>query len=176
LERFRGSLCDLARQLLSPELAQKVAASDLVQETCVDAMRDFRSADVDHVRGQEAWLVTLLTNNLIDWQRRFKRSKKRDVRRERRLHDHDSKMGLLQATFHDEPSPEAHAIAAESRTLVENALSELPRGYREIILWRNQERLTWQQIAKRLNRSEDAVRMLWNRAVQRLKRELRQQP
>jgi RNA polymerase sigma-70 factor, ECF subfamily len=173
LERFRGSLCDLARQLLSPELAQKVAASDLVQETCIDAMRDFRSAGVDHVRGLEAWLVTLLTNNLIDWQRKFKRSKKRDLRRERPLHDHDSKAGLLHATFRDQPNAEELAMADESRLLLEKSLAQLPRGYREIILWRNQDRLTWPQIAKRLNRSEDAARMLWNRAVERLKRELR---
>ena len=67
-------------------------------------------------------------------------------------------------------------MAQESRLLLEKSLQELPRGYREIILWRNQDRLTWPQIAKRLNRSQDAVRMLWNRAVQRLKKQLRQQP
>src|SRR5262245_12749261 len=77
LERFRPALNDLAGQLLSPALAQKVGASDLVQETCLDAMRDFGSARVDHAVGLEVWLLALLANNVKDWQRKFQTSKKR---------------------------------------------------------------------------------------------------
>jgi RNA polymerase sigma-70 factor (ECF subfamily) len=174
LERFRNPLCDHARQLLSPELAQKVSASDLVQETCIDAMRDFHRARLDHVKSLEAWLVALLANNLIDWQRRFKRSKKRDLRRERPLQEIGSKAMPLRAPSHQAPTPDEIAIDQEATQRLQKSLQELPRGYREIILWRNQERLTWKQIAKRLSRTEDAARMLWKRAVERLKRQLQQ--
>jgi RNA polymerase sigma-70 factor (ECF subfamily) len=173
LERFRPALHDLARQLLSRDLAQKVAASDLVQETCIDAMQGFDAADVRHVGALEAWLVTLLTHNLIDWQRRFKKSQKRDVSRERPLDDDESRSFLMHAAFGGELSPESHAIGEESKNRLTEALNRLPRGYREIILWRHEQRLTWNEIAKLVDRSEDAVRMLWQRAIRRLKRELR---
>jgi len=68
----------LARQLLSPAIAQKVGASDLVQETCLEAMRDFGTARVRDVAGMQAWLTTLLANNVKDWQRKYRSSKKRD--------------------------------------------------------------------------------------------------
>lgn len=177
LEQFRQPLNDLARQLLSPALAQKVGASDLVQETCLDAMRDFGASRVSDPAGMEAWLIKLLANNVKDWQRKFRSSTKRDLRRERPLHDAESKSGLLQATLTSgDSSPEARALKKESQDLVTLALARLSRGYQQIIAWRAQERQSWQEIAKRLDRSEGAVRMLWKRAVERLKREIRGQP
>jgi len=174
LDHFRPALSDLARQLLSPALAQKVGASDLVQETCLDAMRDFEAARVHNVAGMEAWLVTLLSNNLKDWQRKFRASQKRDVRRERSLNDNESKSGLRKMTLvSGDSTPPSHAMKEESRDQVKQAMSRLARGYQQIIIWRTEERRSWQEIAHRLNRSEDAVRMLWKRAIERLKRELK---
>jgi RNA polymerase sigma-70 factor (ECF subfamily) len=174
LEHFRPYLSNLARQLLSPALAQKVGASDLFQETCIDAMRDFGAARVQNVVSLEAWLVSLLSNNLKDWQRKFRASQKRDVRRERSLHDTESKIGLKKITLvSNDPTPPSHIIKKESCDLVKQAMSRLARGYQQIIRWRTEERKSWQEIALQLNRSEAAVRMLWKRAVERLKRELR---
>lgn len=172
LEQFRPRLNKLASQLLSAELAQKVGASDLVQETCLDAMRDFRAARVDHVAVLEAWLVTMLANNVEDWRRRFEKSRKRELRRERSLDDVDSRRGILHATLAShESSPGSRAMKKESADLMQQALARLSRGYRQIIVWRTHERQSWQEIARRLDRSEDAVRMLWKRAVARLKQE-----
>ena len=177
LEQFRPAMTDLARQFLSPALAQKVGASDLVQETCLDAMRDFNDARVGTAAATEAWLVTLLANNIKDWQRKFQSSRKRDLRREKSLHDAESKLGLLAAMLASgDSSPESHVLKQESRDLVTQALERLSRGYRQIIVWRTHERRSWQEIAQRLGRSEDAVRMLWKRAVKRLKREIQCQP
>ena len=96
-----------------------------------------------------------------------------DLRRERPLHDAESKSGLLQATLTSgDSSAESRALKQESQDLVTQAMARLSRGYQQIIVWRTQERQSWQEIAKRLDRSEDAVRMLWKRAVERLKREI----
>jgi RNA polymerase sigma-70 factor (ECF subfamily) len=177
LERFRPAMQEWARQFLPPALAQKVGASDLVQETCLDAMRDFGAARVQHAAAMEAWLLALLTNNLKDWQRKFKSSRKRDLRRERPLGDVESKLGLLEATLaSSDSSPESRVLRQESRDLVTQALERLPRGYKQIIVWRNDERQSWAQIGRRLDRSQDAVRMLWKRAIERLKREIRGTP
>ncbi len=177
LERCRPAMNAMARQLLSPALAQKIGSSDLVQETCLDAMRDFGAAQVRSITAMEAWLATLLANNLKDWQRKFKSSKKRDLRRERPLFDAESKSGLLAATLASRDSrPDSRILKQESHDLVNLALARLARGYQQVIRWRNYERLSWQEIAERLDRSEDAARMLWKRAMKRLKRELGSEP
>src|SRR5262245_52451024 len=161
LECFRPAMQDWARQFLSPLLAQKVGASDLVQETCLDAMRDFGAARVTDAAGLETWLATLLANNLKDWQRKFTMSKKRNLRRERPLGDVESKQGLVAAMLASgDSSPESRLLKRESNDLVTQALDRLPRGYRQVIIWRNDERQSWAEIAQRLERSEDAVRML----------------
>ena len=177
LERFRPTLNDLAGQLLSPALVQKVGASDLVQETCLDAMRDFGAARVEHMQGLQAWLITLLTNNIKDWQRKYRSAKKREIRRERLLPASDSKFGsLASALASSDSGPAAHVLRQESADRVQQGLARLPRGFQQIIVWRTHERRSWQEIAQCLDRSEDAVRMLWKRAVERLKWEPRKLP
>ena len=122
-------------------------------------------------------MVTLLANNLKDWQRKFKSSQKRDVRRERRLGDADSQRGPLAASLAAADSgPPSRLLKQESEDLVAQALAQLPRGYQTIIIWRSEQRLSWREIAQRLDRSEDAVRMLWKRALERLKRQVREHP
>jgi RNA polymerase sigma-70 factor (ECF subfamily) len=177
LERFRPALAKLASQLLSPALAQKVGASDLVQETCLDAMRDFRATRALHAHGVKIWLITLLTNNLKDWQRKFRSAKKRELRRERPLPASDSKFGpAAQPLVSGDSGPASRLVRQESADRVQQGLARLPRGLQQVIVWRTHERRTWQEIARTLDRSEDAVRMLWKRAVERLKRELRELP
>jgi len=39
-----------------------------------------------------------------------------------------------------------------------------------LIYWHNRDGLGWQEIAAKLDRSPDAVRMVWKRAIDRLKK------
>jgi RNA polymerase sigma-70 factor (ECF subfamily) len=49
------------------------------------------------------------------------------------------------------------------------ALEQLPEDYRQVILLRHIEQLPHSEIARRMNRSEGAVRMLWVRALAQLR-------
>ncbi len=171
LEGFRPLLDDLARRQLSRGLTRKVGRSDLVQETCLEATRDFRTAQIDSVTAMKAWLRRLLINNLKDMRRKFG-EQKRDHRRERPLGDQESRMELVRATLSRE-SPASRAARKETLETIEKALAELERGYRLVIVWRNFEALSFREIGKRLDRTEDAARMLWQRAVRRLRESLR---
>jgi len=53
-----------------------------------------------------------------------------------------------------------------------DALARLPADYAEVILLRNVEGLPHQEIARRMGRGIGAVRMLWVRALARLRQEL----
>jgi RNA polymerase sigma-70 factor (ECF subfamily) len=51
-----------------------------------------------------------------------------------------------------------------------DAMAALPDDYREIIMLRYFEHLTFDAVAARMGRSSGAVRMLWVRALERLGR------
>ncbi len=65
-------------------------------------------------------------------------------------------------------SPSAAAARREQAVLLADALAALPADYREVIILRNLERLRFEEVAARMNRSPGAVRMLWTRALERL--------
>ena len=48
------------------------------------------------------------------------------------------------------------------------ALSELPADYQEVIMLRNLQRLSFNEVAGRMDRSRPAVQMLWMRAIRKL--------
>ncbi len=84
LESYRSYLRVLARAQLGPKLRAKVDASDVVQETLLNAHRA-----IDQFRGESpaqlaAWLRKILARHLIHLARDFGRDK-RNVGRERSL-------------------------------------------------------------------------------------------
>ena len=48
------------------------------------------------------------------------------------------------------------------------ALAELPPDYQEVIVLRNLQRLSFNEVAERMDRSRPAVQMLWMRAIRKL--------
>ena len=63
-------------------------------------------------------------------------------------------------------------MAHEKAEAVARALERLPEDYRRVITLRNQERRDFDEIGRLMNRSTDAARRLWSRAIERLEREL----
>ena len=60
----------------------------------------------------------------------------------------------------------------EQELRLAEVLGRLPDDYREVIVLRNLEGLSHEEVARRMGRSIGAVRMLWVRALSRLRREL----
>jgi RNA polymerase sigma-70 factor (ECF subfamily) len=55
---------------------------------------------------------------------------------------------------------------------VEHCLDRLPDDYRQVITLRYREDRPFDEIARLIGRSENAVRKLWFRAIERLQQEL----
>ena len=77
--------------------------------------------------------------------------------------------------LHNDQSPADLALVAEREARLTRALDAIKPAHRQIILWRVHDELSWGQIAAQVGRSEDAVRMVWNRAIKRLKQRLQQE-
>jgi RNA polymerase sigma-70 factor (ECF subfamily) len=176
LEAHRAYLLHIAGQELDPQLRAKGGASDLVQETFLEAQRDFASfqgvAD-DELR---AWLRQLLRNNVANFSRAFRDTGKRAIDREVPLQPGGSSEDWVSQLAGAGSSPSAHARGAEQAQALQSALSRLPEDYCQIILLRHQEGLTFGEIGQRLGRTENAVRKLWARAVERIQQLLEDNP
>src|SRR5262249_29435580 len=82
LEACRGYLLLIAQRECSPQLQAKGGASDVVQQTMLDAVRDFAQFQGGTEDELLAWLRRLLLNNLADFTRQYRATEKRQVGRE----------------------------------------------------------------------------------------------
>lgn len=165
LDEFRSYLLHLAHRQLAPELRAKGGASDLVQETFLEAQRHFdrfHGTSADELR---AWLCCLLRHRAAKLGRRFRTTAKR-----RLACEVPSAVDALPA---DTRTPSGEVMADEQLALLQAAIDRLPADYQTVMGWRYHQGLTFEEIGRRMGRSADAVRMLWARALERVKHELR---
>jgi RNA polymerase sigma-70 factor, ECF subfamily len=169
LAQYRNYTRLLARTLLGTALRLRLDPSDLVQETFLEAHRDFPRFDGSTERELLAWLRRILARNLADQARRQKAGL-RDYRRQESLEVilERSSARMQQALVAAASSPSDAASRREQAVLLADALAGLPPDYREVIILRNLERLRFDEVAARMGRSPGAVRMLWTRALERL--------
>jgi RNA polymerase sigma-70 factor (ECF subfamily) len=172
LETCRAYLLLIANQELDPELRAKGSASDLVHETFLEAQRDFTRFGGQTPEELRAWLRQLLLHNLTDFTRRYRDTAKRRAGRELPLDGGSASDAPGPALAAADPSPSAQAVAHEQAESVRQALQRLPEDYQQVILCYSQEQGSWEEIGRLLRRTPNAARLLWLRAVERLKRDL----
>jgi RNA polymerase sigma-70 factor (ECF subfamily) len=171
LELYRRYLAVLARVQIGQRLQGKVDASDVVQETFLDAHRNFGrfrgTTEAQFVR----WLRQILAAKLTDQVRRYLGAQGRDVRLERMIGDalDRSSVMLDRALAAPQSSPSQQAVRREQAVLLADALGQLTDDYREVIVLRHLEGLTFPEVARRMGRSQDSVEKLWMRALVRLR-------
>ncbi len=175
LEECRGYLLLIAQRELSPGLRAKAGASDLVQQTMVEALRDFERFQGGSEAELLAWLRRLLLNNLGDFARRFQEAGKRQVGREVSLGGASSEAGPPEPAAGG-PTPSVAAMTEEHAAALRRALERLPDEYRQAIVLRSQEGLPFEEVGLRLGRSPNAARKLWLRAIESLQQELGASP
>lgn len=170
-ESFRNHLLFLAKQELPPGLRGKLGASDLVQETAFDAQSDFRSFRGSTPEECLAWLRAILKHNVIDAVRRYKTAQKRAARVEFSL---DTPQGKREGENLAMPRgiPENSAMRREDASALASTIIRLSPDHQEVLRMRHWEGLSFIEIGNRLDRSPDAARKLWYRALERLQSEL----
>jgi RNA polymerase sigma-70 factor, ECF subfamily len=171
LELYRRYLALLARVQIGRRLQGKVDASDVVQETFLEAHRHFAHFQGTSEGQLVRWLRQILAAKLADLLRRYLGTQGRDVRLEREIADaldHSSVM-LDGGLVAPQSSPSEQAVRREQAVLLADALGELPEDYREAIVLRNLEGLTFPEVAARMGKSLDSVEKLWLRGLARLR-------
>ena len=142
-----------------PELRMRESTSDLVQTVCrevIAGLDEFEWRDEASFRG---WFYTVALNK-VRGKRRFHSAAQRSVRRE----DGASDEALLKA-YAVLQTPSVVAMRREDAARIEAAFDQLSEEHREVILLSRLLALPHREVARRMGRSEVAVRSLLSRAL-----------
>jgi RNA polymerase sigma factor (sigma-70 family) len=131
-------------------------ASDIVQDACI---RAFKSLDQMHA-GAKSWFLTIVRNTAYTFLTR--------------------KSGLVGAAFLDEaeglewdgPNPEQALMMKADKEMVVKFLEDLPTEFREVVVLRDLEDLSYKEIAEVTGVPIGTVMSRLNRARQRLQQRL----
>jgi len=135
-------------------------AEDVVQDAAVRALRFFSSLRNDDAR---AWLLTIVRNT---WYARFSKPGRAD--------QHAVFDDMNDERPDEQLDPEALVIQQQSVERVHRALEELPVDFREVVVLRELENLSYKEIATVVDVPLGTVMSRLARARARLHRDLAQ--
>lgn len=179
LSLYTQYLKSLANHQLDRRVRQRVSPSDLVQDTLLEAHRDFPNFRGTTTAELVSWLRRILIHNLIRASEHHLHTEKRDARREISLQRLTANLGSVDSPLEaalKSPigSPSADLRGREQVTELERALGTLPNEQRQVVIMRHLEGLAFNEISQRLGRSSGACRMLWMRAMDVLREKLQE--
>jgi RNA polymerase sigma-70 factor (ECF subfamily) len=123
---------NLARWLLR----DSTLAEDAVQDACLNALRSFDQRTGSNAK---AWFLAIVRNCCMDVLR--------SLRHQRRFDPYDDEV-LTPSPDQRVDSPEAAAARASEARWLHGLIDELPREYREVLILRELEDLSYKEISE----------------------------
>ena len=168
VDQFRLILLAEVNRSLDHDVRAKFGCSDVVQETLWEAQRCFDQFSGEQRSEFLAWLYQIASNDVRETIRRYKLSGKRNVSRETPLDDGSSERGLADP----QNSPDTDVMLKEQAAVLHAALGRLKTDYQQVIQLRNWQQRPFSEIAKIMDRTPEAARKLWSRALVELQNEM----
>lgn len=169
-DRYGDYLRLLARLQLDPRLQAKLDASDVVQQTLLQAYehrQQFRGGSEAELLG---WLRTILANTMAGAMRRFA-AEARDLGREcsleARLAESSARLEAWLAV--EQSSPSERAIRHEELLRLAAALTQLPAEQRQVVELHHLKGWPVADVAQAVQRTKPAVMGLLFRGLKKLR-------
>lgn len=174
LMRYEPWLRLLARMQTGKRLQGKFDASDVAQQTMIEAWKALPQFRGTSEGERIAWLRQILARVLGQEVRRYRGTQKRDVSREMSLNQalEQSSCNLAGLIADGGPSPSENAVNREEQLRLAEVLERLSPDYREVIIRRNLNGESHDDIAKAMGRKPANIRMMWVRALRKLRKEM----
>ena len=163
-------LLPVARRCIPLSLKSKFDPADLIQEAALDAHRSIAGFKGENIKEFYSWLRRILVHKSGGIRRRFEDTDKRNIDLETAGFSDDVE-GL--ARMVQRPAPTEVAIELEQRAQLLESINRLPDDMKRAIALRHRDGLTFSEIGEQMDRSGEAARKLWERAVGRLRKDLR---
>ena len=176
LQWYTNYLRTVADAQLDRRLRRRLNPSDIVQEAMLAAHRDFQLFRGQTEQELRCWLRAILIHVLHRCFDRHVKVGKRDIRREVSIDDspgdaEPSTVRMASMLVSRVESPSTPMRNREEDLAFSQQLSKLRPDYQEVIKLRLLGGLPFDEIARKMNRSSGAVRMLWLRALDAFKSE-----
>jgi RNA polymerase sigma-70 factor (ECF subfamily) len=168
LQGLRPYVRFLVRAVRRGRLPNRLDDSDLIQDALVEVHRHFPRFHGQTVADLLSWLRPIVVRAAGHTLRGHLCTAQRDPGREQAEADLDALVA------DPDSSPSGQAIRQEQTLLLAEALGRLPEDMQQVLLGRHADGLAHAELAQRLGRSEAAVRVLYTRAVRRLREEYEQ--
>ncbi|AGA28167.1 sigma-70 family RNA polymerase sigma factor [Singulisphaera acidiphila] len=172
LEALRPYLVRIAMNELAPDLRPKGDVSDLVQETFLEAARDFGNFTGRTGPEWRSWLRRIFFNNLNLLARTYRNTIKRDVGVEVSL-DQVKAAGVNDHNLVlSGSSPSSVVMKKEMGEVIQDALTQLTDRERQLLIMRFREQCTFEEMGRRLGYSPVAARKALRKAVARVREQV----
>lgn len=175
LEQYRSYLILMARLQLEGPWRNRIDASDIVQQTLLEAHQ--QPPSIEGGSGDLAvWLRRALANNIRDALRHMRRQK-RDIRRQQSLDDglQEGVPQVVEKLAASMMTPSQEAVRQEELLHLADVLLTLPSAEREAIVLHHLQGRPLRDVAERLGRTTGAVAGLLHRGLRRLRKQMRAQ-
>tara|TARA_R110002111_G_scaffold168038_1_gene233771 strand:- start:31097 stop:31690 length:594 start_codon:yes stop_codon:yes gene_type:complete len=170
LDRHRPYLKMLTQRALEGRLQGRIGDSDLIQQTCLSAFRDFEKFTGSDEAQFVAWLRKIHERNIHDTIRKHVGAEKRSIINERGAEAGEDQRGL----FHLETlSPSQRVMQTEEAVRLAEALSLLSEDQCEAVRLRHLEGWSLAELEIHFGRSETAVASLIKRGLENLRKHLK---
>jgi RNA polymerase sigma-70 factor, ECF subfamily len=169
--RHRAALRRAVELRLDAKLRARVDPSDVVQETQLEAFQRLPDYLERRPMPFRLWLRKTAYERLLKVQRQHLKTAKRAAGREVPL-PQESSLLLAEQLLAAGPTPSQQVAKRELVRRLRSALSELPSAQREVLLMRNFEGLSYQEVAYILDIDAAAARKRYGRALLQLRHRL----
>jgi RNA polymerase sigma-70 factor (ECF subfamily) len=172
LERYRAILHLAAEAQIGPKLRVRCDASDLVQQTMIDAQKDFPSFAGCTEAEFSAWIKRIHRHNLSDALKQHFHAAGRTVLREEPLlsPNSDSACIPLAGLVAGDSTPSRQVAKAEQALRLAEILRSLPEVQRRAICLRHLQGWKLDAIAQELDRPLGSVAGLIDRGLKALRK------
>ncbi len=169
-QRHRAKLRRAIELRLDRRVAARVDASDVLQETYLEAFKRLPKYLQQQGMPFYLWLCWIAREKVLALHRRHLGAEKRTVTHETPLLPADRSATFVSIVIAGhEPSPSQALAKAELTERLRLALGQLDDDERDLILWRHFEQLSARDMAQLLQISEAAAGKRYIRAVKRLR-------
>ena len=167
---FRDYLRLLTNLHVRPLLKSKFDESDIVQETCLQAIEAFEQFRGDNEKQFAAWLRQILANRGA-WMARKFQTEKRDARLEQNLKQQIDQSSIDLGAFVPDrySSPSGVAMGRERVVILAGAIEQLRGEQKDVLIMRGLQGMSIPDVAKSLGRTEASTWKLWARGLQSLR-------
>lgn len=165
LDSYRPYVRFLVRAVRRGRVSNRLDDSDLIQDALVEVHRHFDRFRGATVAELTAWLRPLVLRVAGRALRRELGTSKRDAARE------EAAEAVADQLVAPGSSPSAQAMRQEEIARLARGLSRLPEDMQQVLLGRHADGLPHAVLAEQLGRTEAAVRVLYTRALRRLREE-----